>query len=224
MSGTPKHSHLSEDELIAQAMGEGSSKAQRISDCARCSSAVNEVSRVLASLRAEALRPAPDAWIAAALDRVRAMESTYETPSVLSEVKRHVREVQAQVRKVLQEIEAALVLDSHAGALLPGIRGNSTLAPRQLMFESSQGQVLLQVDTQGKKHDVRGQFLPSNGVIDSNALARLVIDGRETTVSISADGEFFFPQIRSGQATLRIELAEQVITLPTMTLPPAAEI
>lgn len=198
--------------------------ASHVGQCAQCASQVTEIQYFISTLRVAPLEDAPDAWMMTALERLEELEASHRTPTLAERVRGGVAAARDEIRRIVEEVEAALVLDSHAGALLPGIRGNATMAPRQLLFGSPFGQILLQVDTRGKRHDVRGQFLPIQGEISSDARA-IMTHGNETIeVPISTTGEFFFADLPSGRVRLRVEAAGYAVTLAPMNLPPGAEI
>ncbi|MBK8229278.1 MAG: hypothetical protein IT349_02045 [Candidatus Eisenbacteria bacterium] len=198
--------------------------ASHVGECTRCAEQVTEIQSVISALRVARLEEAPDAWMMTALERIEELEAAHRSPTLAERVRGGVAAARDGIKRIVEEVEAALVLDSHAGALLPGIRGNATMAPRQLLFGSPFGQILLQIDTHGKKHDIRGQFLPIQGEIGPEARA-MVTHGNETIeVSISSTGEFFFAELTSGRVRLRVEAAGYAVTLAPMNLPPGAEI
>ncbi|MFN8546537.1 MAG: hypothetical protein U0527_00825 [Candidatus Eisenbacteria bacterium] len=223
-------SHPTHDEILglcqAQIVGAAPKPevVTHVERCDRCQSDSREISTVLQALRSPTLIDVPDAWYATALRTLERLEAEHRPASLADRVKSGIGQARERVRQFIQEVEAGLVLDSHAGALMPGIRGNATAAPRQLLFESPLGQILLQVDTTGKRHDVRGQFLPASGEIGDDALATLTLDGKTFETKISATGEFLLTQLPSGLARLRVEAAGCAITLAPMHLPPGAEI
>lgn len=223
-------SHPTHDEILglchAQVFGAAATPevVTHVDQCERCQGDSREIVALLQALRAPALVEVPDAWYATALRTIERLEAEHRPANLGDRVRSGIEHARERVRQFIQEVEAGLVLDSHAGALLHGIRGNATAAPRQLLFESPLGQILLQVDTIGKRHDLRGQFLPASGEIGDDARATLSVDGKAFETVISPTGEFLLTQLPSGLARLRVEAAGCAITLAPMQLPPGAEI
>jgi hypothetical protein len=200
--------------------------------CPECGERVRELRVVLASLAAPALREVPEAmfhrslaWVLAqervsAQERASAQESATaqttatEAASSTATSRAFHRSAPAVLQGVadlaarfLEEIRASLVLDSPAGAVLPGVRGSATANTRQLLYESPAGSVLLLVEPAGVgPTKVLGQFLPADGSAPAVG-ARVVIEvgGRETVVLLSSTGEFRFDGGSSGTIRLSVE-------------------
>lgn len=115
----------------------------------------------------------------------------------------------------IREIGASLVLDTLAGAVLPGVRGTLEPSNRHLLFESEAGNVHVLLDT--VRHDDRklqGQFVPlAEEELSSGGVAELRIEGRALRVDLSASGEFHFSGLPRGSLEIILEAGGHRIRL-----------
>jgi hypothetical protein len=182
--------------------------------CERCAGRLAEVRELAQTLRAGALAEVPPGWSERALSWIRdrlAAEATTETSSS----PRDSRAV--AIRRVIEEIRAAIILDSAAGALLPGVRSGVSTLDRQVLCESSAGQILLKIAVRSDgRFDLQGQFVPGGVAVDAS-LDRVVLrsGAEEIPGRLSPHGEFRFESLPPGTIRVRIERAEfSVLTDP----------
>jgi len=188
--------------------------------CPQCDERVNELRAVLATLAAPALSEVPGVMFQAALDWVSEQERAFAHDAPADVVHAAARRrpatsgvtgaaldaVEAAAR-FLDKIRAVLVLDSHAGMVLQGVRGSATANARQLLYESPAGSIHLLVEPAGVESlTVQGQFLPADGSSPANG-ARVVMEmgDRETSVLLSSTGEFRFDGVPPGTIRLSLE-------------------
>lgn len=119
-------------------------------------------------------------------------------------------------QRIADEIRAVLILDSHAGAALPGIRSATRLQPRQLLYESPLGSMHLQIegDDRSGRVEVMGQFIPSD---DQPQLPRgravLLIEDQALLAPLEETGEFRFAPVPAGTLELRLELGDHALSI-----------
>lgn len=217
--------HPTDEELVllclaqSEVPGAPETRAHLEAGCPKCDRKVRELREVLASMAAPALREVPELMLRKALDWLSEQERTpawgAATEAVRSSgpdngTRRSISEAACGMvgaaARLLEEIQAALVLDSHVGKILPGIRGGGTLGPRQLLFESSVGSIHLLVEpTDDGASTVQGQFIPSGEGAPAPG-SRAVIDtgGHGAAVPLSISGEFRFDRVPPG--TIRLSL------------------
>jgi hypothetical protein len=188
--------------------------------CPKCDERVNELRAVLATLAAPALCEVPGVMFQAALDWVSGQERACAQGAPADAVRSVVRRRPATsgvtggtlgalgaAARFLDKIRAVLVLDSHAGMVLQGVRGLATANARQLLYESAAGSIHLLVEPAGVESlTVQGQFLPADESSPASG-ARAVMDvgDRETSVHLSSTGEFRFDGVPRGTIRLSLE-------------------
>lgn len=196
--------------------------------CARRFSGLRELVR---AAREWSLVEAPDSWVESAMARVRELldDGTHAgavTPSndppkagqanAGERIRRAARNFVDQVETVW----ARIVLDSASSAPLPGIRGGTTLLPRQLMYESTLGTIHLQIESKKPRHlEIVGQFLPVAGALGSDPERVVLEDGtHRVSRKLQASGEFHFRSVRPGPVRLRFEMGSKVVELEPLQL------
>ena len=219
--------HLTEEALAAWCDRELAGKKQDTSTiahldgegCTPCRARTEDLRTVLQALRTGELEAAPEAWIETAFARIRQEEARWSAarPSLANQVRRLVETTQRRLGQAIEEIQAALVVDSHAGALLPGIRAWMALQPRQLLFVVEDAQIHLALEPKGKKFEIAGQFLPLNGETCEGQVV-LVQGGKELRTELLPTGEFSFPAVPSGEIDVHIEWAGKLIRLAPLVL------
>lgn len=218
--------HLTEEALAAWCDRELAGQKQDTSSvahvedggCATCRARTEELRTVLMALRTGELEAAPEAWMESALARIRKEEASWNSrPSLANQVRRLVETTQRHLGQAFEEIQAALVVDSHAGALLPGIRASMALQPRQLLFVVADAQIHLALEPKGKRFEIAGQFLPLDGESCEGQVV-LVQGGKELRTELLPTGEFSFPAIPSGEIHVHIEWAGKLIRLAPLAL------
>lgn len=195
------------------------------SGCGRCAQARREIQTVLAALSAPPLTDAPGAVLSRALAWLEQRESVPTTTqaarsgletagsaarraasNAVRGLEQGLRKAARAAREVI-EVQAALVFDTAAGSLVPGIRGAAApAATRQMMFESEMGQVVLRIESAARgAYRVLGQFLPGEAVTLESGEVRLVHGSRSFSSPMNASGEFAFDSVPAGQILLRIQ-------------------
>lgn len=172
--------------------------------CERCAGRLAELRELAQTLRADALAEVPPGWSERALSWIRdqlATAATADTSRVPHE------SLAAKIRRAVEEIRAAIILDSAAGALLPGVRGGAATLDRQVLCESSAGQILLKIAVRRDgRSDLQGQFVPAGASVDP-ALDQVVLRSaaEEIPGRLSPHGEFRFENLPPGTIRVRIE-------------------
>jgi len=168
---------------------------------------------VLDLLQSQDMAQAPDTWIDTAMATIRQLDGAATEKSGWVE---RTKDAIAAGSGALEDVWATLVLDSYAGAALPGIRGNATMQPRQLMYESPYGTIHLQIESQPDGHsDVFGQFLPTDGLIETGTEVSL-LSGE--TSRPNEMGEFRFAGVDPGDLYLRLAHGDILIQLEPIHL------
>lgn len=192
--------HPSDAELIRAALEEPSAetRAHLAAGCKRCEQRMRELQAVKAALSAPPLEEVPP-------------ELTAQASAWLAKQTEH------PLRKIFEEVRAVLVLDSLSGPLLAGIRGGAPSTGRQLLYESSAGDLHLQIDPADGGALVQGQFLP---VSPEPATGRAVLLGTPTTTTcpLSENGEFRFERFGQQMLHLQIEWGDQRILIDPIEL------
>jgi len=203
------------DELFAALLARAETRgtAQQLRDVIEALSAESDQTRaalgeLLDLLQTSAEEVAPPELVERALARVRELEAVHP----LEQGARVLRERAGSVRRKVREIVATLVLDSYAGAALPGIRGAARLQPRQLMYEAPQGTVHLQVESEGGQIEILGQFLPTDGSLEQTTV-HLQAGDHSSTVELGETGEFAFSSVPSDRVEIEIRTKDHLLTL-----------
>ncbi len=213
------------------------------SGCPECSARLRGLKAVIASLTAPALREVPEAMVRKALAWIAEQSPSQVSGAASAEPARFgqsavpeaapsetspiaprsvsrrdpaaVRAIGEAAGRILQEIRATLVLDSLAGAVLPGIRGSTAASPRQLLHECSAGSILILVEPVGiGLVRVRGQWLPVDGArsgFDDRAIVE--VGGHESVTTVTDSGEFCFESVLTGVMRLTLETGTARIVL-----------
>lgn len=179
--------------------------------CGLCRDRLEATRAVYLAFQAPALASPPAAWRERALETLLAEGAQASTKSVLAKT----------MKKAIEEVRAALMLDTHAGALLPGIRGAMTAGARQILFEASTVRVHLRIDeaTPGR-YLVDGQVVPEVGFEGLESGRATLRCGKKTLrAPLSTRGEFTFKDTPPGPASLRIEWGSRSLIVETFTLP-----
>jgi hypothetical protein len=100
----------------------------------------------------------------------------------------------------------SLVLDSWLGAALPGIRAETALQPRQILFESVEGSIHVQIDRKkARKFELTGQYIPFQGKIGTGTRVILKGEGHRAERKLAGTGEFRFSSVNPGWLQLALE-------------------
>jgi hypothetical protein len=128
----------------------------------------------------------------------------------------------AGTERAIEEILAALVFDTSAGALLPGIRGAATASARQIMYESAAGELHLQIERAARgRVELNGQFLPRTADPPlETGRAVLTQQGKESVRRLSPTGEFRFGSLAPLEADVRVEWGGMRVRLGPLALSP----
>jgi hypothetical protein len=202
--------HPSDEQLLKRLMdGEAAVDAMTAKHlaeaCSRCDQRMRQFGSVLESLRAGTLADVPEAWTTRALAWLR--EQGESAGAKGSRRGRGVASAVGALRRAIEEVRAALALDTAAGAVLSGVRGVAAASERQILLESPAGQVILRVTpTATGRFEVQGQFLCERADFDAGK-ARVVLSGsgKETVRRMSANGEFRFTAVPPGTVQVRVE-------------------
>lgn len=227
--------HPSELDLIGHAhrpAGEPTSSGidEHLRGCHQCEEKVRGYRALFDSMQSWSLDEAPQPWVAAATARIRELlrsGNEAEATSAAAAARefadaaaQRATDTLADAARSMQQVVARLVLDSWAGAAMPGIRGVSTLQPRQLLYESPLGSVHLQIEPKPERQlEIFGQFLPVEGTLgpDPGRVA-LEVGSHSATRKMQPSGEFRFRSVPPGRAFIRIDLGAQVLELEPIQL------
>lgn len=199
--------HPSDETLLQHCESVNSPVAEQVrshleTGCERCSERIAGMRQVLAALRSAPLMVAPDALVAAALEAIREREGAI-SPRVEKGIASRAR---SKARELLETVRLGLVLDTAAGMAMQGIRGAATSELRQLLFESSEGTLHLQIDLHPGAYSLVGQFAPLNAVGRPERGSVVVEwEGGSLQGRLSDTGEFRLDGIASGRVRVRIE-------------------
>lgn len=221
--------HLSDEQILAlggrkEEATVSPALAAHAADCPVCRRRREELRSLAEALRAPALALAPETWVRAAREWIQEQEATARKmarPGLAASVRRGLQTARGQADRIVHEVQAILALDSFAGTALQGIRGSATLQPRQLLYESSLGNLHLQIDSEGTRtFSLLGQLIPSDGVVHPSE-ARVVLEQNqeETTRRMQASGEFRFRGIGPGRFRLRLEWSGHRLIIDWLELP-----
>jgi hypothetical protein len=218
--------HPTEDELVLLCLASSAEPASPETrshldkGCPKCEERVNELRAVFATLAVPALSEVPRVMLQAALDWVSEQERALAkgAPAEVIQPGAQVRPASSIAVGLAQgaveaaaglfaKIRAVLVLDSHSGMALQGVRGPAAVNARQLLYEFPAGSILLIVAPAGAESlTVQGQFLPADGASPANgARAIMEVGDRETSASLSPTGEFRFDGVPPGAFRLSLE-------------------
>ncbi|MBD3162203.1 MAG: hypothetical protein GF346_07800 [Candidatus Eisenbacteria bacterium] len=198
------------DELLLEYCSRGSAassgsetEAHLRQGCGRCLRRIEQYREVLRSLEADPLEKAPEEFLQLAMDRIRLLEAERSRS-------RSRQGIGASVRRAVEAIRLALVVDSLDSPALQGIRAAADPDTRRLLFEAPQASLHLQIrQARGGAYRVTGLFAPASGVVDPGArvtLERAGGQGEEIARKrISEGGDFLFPSIAPGPMQIRIE-------------------
>ncbi|MDX1665334.1 MAG: hypothetical protein R3272_16190 [Candidatus Promineifilaceae bacterium] len=139
-------------------------------------------------------------------------------PSIREELKRRFRTRRAKRERVsarferqrgpgiLRRLTAALTFDSGSELVLSGVRSPGGLASaenaRQLLYETDLAEIAINLQPQigGSGFELMGQVYPLEGSEPPHFSAQLLYGGEEIGLTTTDElGEFFFPDLRSGQ-------------------------
>ncbi len=178
--------------------------------CALCRDRLAATRVVYLAFQAAPLTSPPPAWSERALERLRASGERAPARSRL---------VRA-VKQAVEEIAAALRLDTHAGTLLPGIRGAMTVGARQMLFEAKEARIHLRiVEVSARRFQIEGQVVPEPGLAELETGLALLRSGKKTLRSpLSIHGEFAFQEVPAGIVSLRIECGARALLVESFTL------
>jgi hypothetical protein len=189
--------------------------------CPECARRLAELLEVIASLSTPALLEVPEAVQRRALawlqDQEQAWRSAAEAAvpvtSSAQDLVGAIRNLAHAAGRLLEECQAALVLDSRAGLALPGVRGAAPA--RQLLFESSAGSIHLVVEpAEAGASRVRGQFLASGDAAPPwGSRATIEAGGHTATELLSESGEFLFDAVPPGTIRISVEDGDRRIVL-----------
>lgn len=204
--------------LIARAKADG--RADQLRDVIEALSTEADPKTLLAIrdmldlLQTDAARMAPAEFVERALVRIRELEAAHSQNGIdaFKQGSRALFDRASSVHQKVREIVATLVLDSYEGAALPGIRGAARLQPRQLMYESPQGTVHLQVENDGAQVGILGQFLPAEGTL-AGTTVQLKAGQMASTIELGETGEFAFSSLPSDRVEIRIRTRDHLLTL-----------
>jgi hypothetical protein len=191
--------------------------------CGPCDEKVAVYREVLRSLGAPALLSAPEAWVQEALRQIELRAPQKEKAAgTLQALAASVQ----RIRDAVREVQLGLVLDSQLGAALPGIRSAGTLAPRQLLFESGQGSLHLQVlDGDRGKVDLLGQFVPVEPPAGKEKIPVVLRrEGAETQRFLTAAGSFRFAGIPAGTIEIRVTVGGTSLATGPILLRPDPDV
>ncbi len=200
--------HPSDAEIVRAAMAgadetvTASTRAHLDAGCERCRKRLEELSAVIAALRAPALADAPAAAVAKAAAWLASQTAAAGAPAGAV-----VRRARRRLMQALEEVRAVLVLDTAPGAALAGIRGAADGHGRSLLYESPAGNLHLQIEPlPAGRIAIQGQFLPASAD-PSPASGRAVLgtDPGAGVCRLSNAGEFHFDDEAAGEVHLQIE-------------------
>lgn len=202
---------LAYSECAKRMGGDAAVGAHLAAGCERCRARVDEYEEILVYLRSPALQVAPEDLVRCALDRIVQLqgEGAPSADGLRGAAGRFVEGVSRHLR----EVRMALVLDSRPGAVLPGIRSETALQPRQILFESAEGSVHLQIQrTKSRRFELTGQFIPFRGGLGRGTRAMLEGEGHRVKRRLAATGEFRFPSVVPGRLQLALECDDLRLT------------
>lgn len=179
--------------------------------CGLCRDRLEATRAVYLAFQAPALAAPPVAWRERALEALLAEGARPSAKSAVAKT----------MKKAIEEVRAVLMLDTHAGALLPGIRGAMTTGARQILFEASTVRVHLRIDEASSgRYVVDGQVVPEVGFEGLESGRATLRCGKKTLrAPLSTRGEFTFPDAPPGLVSLRIEWGSRSLIVETFTLP-----
>jgi hypothetical protein len=173
---------------------------------------------LLASLRSPGLAKAPERLRQLALEHIRTLQG--KTTPIAEIIRGTIADAIGRAGEVAREIEMQLVADSHLGATLAGIRSETALQPRQMLFESEEGSVHLRISrTKPRRFGLTGQFIPHQGSIGAKARVLLECEGKASRRTLGATGEFRFASLKPGPVRLAFEWDDLFLTAGPLELP-----
>ena len=230
--------HLSDEDLIRLHLRIDDERVSREArehleaGCVRCRRRLEQLAEIVGVFSSGSLPEVPERVMARASQWLEQQEAkaraSQPRPSFTRRVARH-----------LEEIRAALVMDSAAGGVLVGVRAATQGRERQLLFESEAASVHVLVTSEASgSHLVLGQLLPADGeeeIQKGRALleemaaavqageratgkAKPATGGKARMSTISPSGEFSFKGIVAPDIRLTLEWGERRMILDPIRL------
>ena len=112
-----------------------------------------------------------------------------------------------EVRSTLRSIMAAIVFDSFLQPAMAGVRGDASMAARQLVMRADEFDIHIKIwgDVDGRQ--MLGQLLPRNDQTFRTARFHLLRNGEKVESTVTDDmGEFHFVDVPEGNLSLQIDL------------------
>lgn len=121
------------------------------------------------------------------------------------------------VHSLWQTISAALSYDSRDNLLPAGARTTRMTEGRQLIFDSEQGDIALDIQPKGGSHVVNGQLLVADS--EQPHLIQLVAADSEVASTVSDDiGEFTLPDVLDGEYQMVISASGYEVVIESLSL------